>query len=167
MARSVRGMAPPYPEPVSAGLISQPDISPILQDAPPLRRYPIAEATGYAVEVSDIPEPVYLLGTADGREVPVPCRVCGNWNPAVLSGRHFFLSFEPEVALELSSVRRVEHHIGRLTFPSGWSASPWLAASARRVLLRRLHEFTEAFLDERLATSGALSRAMRAHDPRG
>ncbi|GAB1345072.1 hypothetical protein MASR1M101_41990 [Gemmatimonas sp.] len=122
-------MAPAYPEPLSLGLVPQDHDTQLLQDAPVLRRFPIREAPGFAVEVSDTPESVYLLGRPDGTEVPVPCRVCGTWNPAVLSGRHFFLSFEPDVALELSSVRRVTYHIGRLTFPSGWSASPWLAAS--------------------------------------
>ncbi|GAB1345101.1 hypothetical protein [Gemmatimonas sp.] len=153
-------MAPAYPEPLSLGLVPQDHDTPLLQDAPVLRRFPIREAPGFAVEVSDTPESVYLLGRPDGTEVPVPCRVCGTWNPAVLSGRHFFLSFEPDVALELSSVRRVTYHIGRLTFPSGWSASPWLAAPSRRLLLRRLHAFTEEFLNERLSKQSALSRAI-------
>ena len=130
----------------------------MLQSPPVLRRFPLEEAPGYAIEVSDVPEAVYLLGRPDGSEVPVPCRLCGAWNPAVISGRHFFLSHEPDVALDLVSVRRADQHIGRLAFPSGWPASPWFAASSRKVLLRRLQEFTAAFLEVRLERSPATVR---------
>jgi hypothetical protein len=118
--------------------------------APRLHRYPVRDAQGFGVEASDRPEAVYLLGLADGREVPVPARVCGTWNPAVLSGRHFFLAHEPDAALALVSVRTVHHFIGRLVYPSGFAASPWFSAQARRGLMRRLQQFCDAFLGDRL-----------------
>jgi hypothetical protein len=159
-------MNPPPPhEPVSAPIVST-HHGDILQTSASLRRYPVVESPGFAVEVSDLPEPVYLLGRPDGAEVPVPCRVCGQWNPATLSGRHFFYAHEPDAALDLTSVRRVNFHIGRLVFPSGWMASPWFAAGSRRALLRQLHEFTSAFLEQRLTRSHALSRAI-ARERRG
>lgn len=151
--------APPYPEPVSALFADGRAGTALLQSARPLRRFPVTEAPGFAIETSDGPEPVYLLGRSDSSEVPVPCRLCGTWNPAMLSGRHFFLAHEPDAALELTSVRRVQHHIGRLAFPSGWAASPWLSAPSRRQLLKRLHEFTTAFVEQRLERHPALSRA--------
>jgi hypothetical protein len=158
--------APPYPEPVNAPREKRPDGSVLLHAAPPLRRFPIAEAPGFAVEVTDRPEAVYLLGTPDGTEIPVPCRLCGTWNPATISGRHFFYAWEPDVALELTSVRRVTCLIGRLAFPSGWAASPWFANTSRRTLLRQLSAFTAAFLDERLTKSSALARAVAKTDLR-
>ncbi len=150
--------APPLPESVSLPPDVRRDGAALLQSSAPLRRYPVSAAPGFAIEVSDHPEPVYLLGDAASIETPVPCRVCGTWNPAVLSGRHFFLSFEPDAALEITSVRRVQHHIGRLAFPSGWAASPWLTAPSRKQLLKRLDEFTAAFVEQRLVRRPALSR---------
>lgn len=155
--------APPMPEPSHAVLLRTP-AGDLLHTPPPLKRFPVTEAPGYAIEVSDLPEPVYLLERPDHTEIPVPMRMCGQWNGAVISGRHFFLPHEPETAMELLSVRLVQFHIGRLALPSGWSASPWLAAASRKGLLRRLHQFTEEFLDQRITRSQALSRAItRAH----
>jgi hypothetical protein len=118
--------------------------------APRLRRFPVTDAPGFAIEVSDAPELVYLLGQPNGREIPVPVRLCGQWNPAILSGRHFFLALEPDAALTLTSVRTAPHHIGRLVFPSGLAASPWITATSRRGLMRRLQQFCDAFLGDRL-----------------
>lgn len=118
--------------------------------APSLRKYPVSDAPGFAIEVSDVPEGVYLLGQLDGREIPVPARLCGRWNPALLSGRQFFMALEPDAALSLTSVRSVSHHIGRLVYPSGFGASPWITAPTRRGLMRRLQLFCDAFLGDRI-----------------
>lgn len=118
--------------------------------APRLRRYPVADALHFAIEASDQAETVYLLGITNGREIPVPARLCGIWNPAVMSGRHFFLAHEPDAALDLTTVRKVQHHIGRLVFPSGIGASPWITAPSRRVLMQRIQRFCDAFLGDRL-----------------
>ena len=126
--------------------------------APRLRRYPVRGADGFAIEASDTPEFVYLLGLPDAREIPVPTRLCGSWNPAVLSGRHFFLAHEPDAALSLTSVRTAPHYIGRLVFPSGMAASPWFSATSRRALMRRLQAFVDVFLGDRLELHPALQR---------
>lgn len=127
--------------------------------APRLQTFPVSDAPGFAIEVSAIPENVYLLGQPDGREIPVPARLCGRWNPALLSGRQFFMALEPDAALSLTSVRSVAHHIGRLVFPSGFGASPWITAPTRRGLMRRLQQFCDAFLGDRIdADQVALDR---------
>ena len=155
--------APPYPESVSGPPpIGNSSGAVLLHAAPALQRYPITGTAGFAIEVSTQSEPVYLLGDLHGRETPVPCRVCGTWNPAVLSGRHFFFSYEPDAVLDMTSVRRVQHHIGRLAFPSGWHASPWLSAPSRRQLMARLQEFAGAFLEQKLERRSALQRTVVA-----
>lgn len=142
--------APPIPEPVSGPLPG------IFSAPPPLRRF--VQPDGWAIEISDRPEPVYLLCRSDEQEVPVPVRLTGHWNPATVSGRHFFLHHEPDAALDLVGVRRATYYIGRLAFPSGWAASPWLAGPSKKVLLRRLRDYAAEFQTERLSRSPALSR---------
>lgn len=117
----------------------------MLMESTPLQRITLPAAPGFALLLSRKPEPVYLLGAPDGPEVPIPCRQCGTWNPALIGGRHFFRAWAPDVALELASVRQVDHYIGQLSFPSGWAASPWFSALHRKQLQRRLKDFTEAF----------------------
>ena len=152
------GMNPPPPP------VAEPEPVSDAMRAPRLRRYPVSDAPGFAIEASDAPEAVYLLGQPDGREIPVPARLCGAWNPATLSGRHFFLTHEPDAALSLVSVRTSQHHIGRLVFPSGFAASPWITAPTRRGLMRRLQHFCDAYLGDRLESDQIeLHRAHRRH----
>lgn len=151
--------APPLPERISAPIIRTAR-GDVLHDAPALRVVPIPEVHGFALQLSTMPEHVYLLGHADGNEVCVPCRECGTWNPAVLSGRHFFLAHEPDWALDLTSVRRTQLYIGRLAFPSGTAASPWFCAHSAKSLHRRLLEFSADFLEQRIARSASLSRVI-------
>lgn len=142
---------PPIPEPVDGPLPG------ILSPASPLQRFALAD--GWAIEISRKPESVYLLCRSDHTEIPVPLRHSGIWNPATLSGRHFFMRHEPDAAMDLVSVRQADHYIGRLAFPSGWAASPWFSGSARRPLLRRLELYADEFMQERLDRSPALMRA--------
>lgn len=127
-------------------------------------RLSVPEAPGFSLQVSDLPEDVYLLGRADGTEIPVPCRHCGVWNPATLSARHFFFAYEPDVALDIVSARRVRWHIGRLAFPSDITAGPWFARASRRRLLHVLRAFAAEFLAESLEHSPAISRAIGRAD---
>lgn len=151
--------APPRPESVNAPLQLMTDGTRMLLESVPLQRTPVPGFPGFALLVSMKPEPVYLLGRPDGSEVPVPCRICGTWNPTLIGGRHFFLAWVPDVALDMTSVRQVQHYVGQLAFPSGWAASPWYSAPQRKQLQRRLRDFTEAFLEPRIDATPALTRA--------
>lgn len=126
----------------------------LLQDAPALRRLPLDDFPGFTLEISDRAEAVYLLGRADGSEIPVPMRCCGTWNPATVSGRHFFFAHEPDVALALTTVRQAEHYIGRLVWPSGFTASPWISHANSTLLLRRLSQVAELLLGEHVQLEG-------------